>query len=208
MRRPSGRAAVMKAVLDNATRLFAARGFGGVSLRQVAAASGISHTLIHRYFRTKEELVRAVIEEAGRKIAAGVVMLPAVRGHVDQLFAVALAQETEFRLLASAVLLTDDVRALRQGPYPGARALLERLVAETSPRSDVDPRVAGAAIQAFVAGWVVFGEHAMAGSRLPRAQRARVHRQLVQLLEALTLRALEGAPGARRAAARRRRRRG
>jgi AcrR family transcriptional regulator len=183
----------MKAVLANAKGQFAALGFGAVSLRDVAAAAGVSHTLIHRYFRTKDELVRAVIEEAGQMIADGVAELPAIRGHEAQLFAVAMAREAEFRLLAAALLPTGDGRALRRRRYPGARALLERLAAETSPHSDIDPRVAGAAIQAFVAGWVVFGDHAMAGNRLPRAQRDRVHAQLARLLAALTERALRGA---------------
>src|SRR6476646_905846 len=48
------------AVIDAAGRLFAERGFAATSMRDISAASGISHPLIHHHFGSKEELYAAV----------------------------------------------------------------------------------------------------------------------------------------------------
>src|SRR3954447_4981201 len=48
------------AVLDAAERLFADHGFAATSMRDISAASGVSHPLIHHHFGSKEELYAAV----------------------------------------------------------------------------------------------------------------------------------------------------
>lgn len=50
-------------LLAAATELFAARGLGSVSLAKVAAEAGVTSAMVHYYFHTKEELVKAVVEE-------------------------------------------------------------------------------------------------------------------------------------------------
>ena len=54
-------------VLDAAEVLFAARGFAGTSIRDIAAASGVSHPLIQHHFATKEGLYRAVFRRCGEE---------------------------------------------------------------------------------------------------------------------------------------------
>lgn len=49
------------AIVDAATELFAERGFGAVSLREVAAAAGISHPGLLRHFGSKDLLLRDVV---------------------------------------------------------------------------------------------------------------------------------------------------
>ncbi len=62
-----GDAAVTRArILAAARDLFAARGVAGVSVREIAAAAGINHALVHRYFGTKSEIVAEILRrEAG-----------------------------------------------------------------------------------------------------------------------------------------------
>jgi len=48
-------------LLDAARDLFAAEGFGGVSLRGIAAKAGISHASLLRYFASKDELLLALL---------------------------------------------------------------------------------------------------------------------------------------------------
>src|SRR3954451_22484519 len=48
------------AVIDAAEQLFAASGFAATSMRDISAASGISHPLIHHHFGSKEALYSAV----------------------------------------------------------------------------------------------------------------------------------------------------
>ena len=59
---PRGDAAVTRqAILVAARELFAAHGVDGVSVRRVAAAAGVNHALVHRYFGTKDEMVAEIL---------------------------------------------------------------------------------------------------------------------------------------------------
>ena len=51
-----------ESILDAAEELFAQRGFHGVTLREIAKASGTDTSLLHYYFGTKDALFRAVID--------------------------------------------------------------------------------------------------------------------------------------------------
>jgi TetR/AcrR family transcriptional regulator, repressor for neighboring sulfatase len=48
-------------ILRVARDLFATRGIATVTVRDVAAAAGVTHALVHRYFGTKKELVADVL---------------------------------------------------------------------------------------------------------------------------------------------------
>lgn len=68
--KPSGRrnsrhgsTAVRRALLDAAAGLFAARGYGGTNLRDVADALGMSRTGLYHHFPSKEKLLEAIVEE-------------------------------------------------------------------------------------------------------------------------------------------------
>ena len=49
-------------ILAAAERVFAAAGFGGARMAEIAAASGLPKANLHYYFRTKEGLYRAVLD--------------------------------------------------------------------------------------------------------------------------------------------------
>jgi TetR/AcrR family transcriptional regulator, repressor for neighboring sulfatase len=59
---PRGPSEVTSAVIEVATELFSRQGIGTVSIRQVAAKAGVNPGLIHRYIGSKDELLRAVLE--------------------------------------------------------------------------------------------------------------------------------------------------
>ena len=48
-------------ILDQAEYLFARMGFGGVSLREIATASGVRHRTIQHHYGSKEELYQTVL---------------------------------------------------------------------------------------------------------------------------------------------------
>jgi TetR/AcrR family transcriptional regulator len=63
--RPAGgRPDVRAALLEGARKLFLARGFASVSIRQIAAEAGTSTAIIHYHFGDKLGLYRAMLEEA------------------------------------------------------------------------------------------------------------------------------------------------
>ncbi|ACL06855.1 transcriptional regulator, TetR family [Desulfatibacillum aliphaticivorans] len=54
--KPMGKAAVMEAILEASTALFAEKGIAAVSWRDIAAKANVNPGLIHRHFRTKENI--------------------------------------------------------------------------------------------------------------------------------------------------------
>lgn len=50
-------------LLEEATKLFAKKGFSGTTTKEIAATAGINEALIFRHFENKEALYRAVIHE-------------------------------------------------------------------------------------------------------------------------------------------------
>ncbi len=49
-------------IVDVAERLFAEKGYNGVSLRTITATAGANMAAVHYYFRTKEGLLRVIFE--------------------------------------------------------------------------------------------------------------------------------------------------
>ena len=54
--------ATRRAVLDTAGQLFAARGYGRTSMRDIAAAAGVSVETLYGYFRTKAGLLKELLD--------------------------------------------------------------------------------------------------------------------------------------------------
>jgi len=63
-RRERNAASTRRRLLDAAEREFAARGFPGARLREIADAAGVQPALIHHYFTDKQGLYRAVLDRA------------------------------------------------------------------------------------------------------------------------------------------------
>jgi TetR/AcrR family transcriptional regulator, regulator of cefoperazone and chloramphenicol sensitivity len=59
---PAGDRTARAVIRDEALRLFSGRGPDGVSVRQIAAAAGVSPGLVLHHFGSKEGLCRAVDE--------------------------------------------------------------------------------------------------------------------------------------------------
>lgn len=55
-------------ILQGAATAFAAKGFAGTSMEEVAAASGITKEIVYRNFDSKEDLYRAVLERTVERI--------------------------------------------------------------------------------------------------------------------------------------------
>src|ERR1700723_323411 len=50
-------------LLDTATRLFAERGVADTTVAQIAAAAGVTSAMVHYYFKNREQLLDAVVDE-------------------------------------------------------------------------------------------------------------------------------------------------
>jgi AcrR family transcriptional regulator len=90
-------------VVDEAARLFAERGYHAASIRDIAAACGMTVGAIYSHFASKEELLVAVYDEGVKRIAA----------HVDA--ATASQREPWAKLRAACEAHLDML--LARGPY-------------------------------------------------------------------------------------------
>ncbi|MHA3701102.1 TetR/AcrR family transcriptional regulator [Jatrophihabitans sp. YIM 134969] len=57
------RALVESQILEAATELFAARGFAGTSLQDIAEATGLTRPALYHYFSSKEDLLSQLVKE-------------------------------------------------------------------------------------------------------------------------------------------------
>jgi len=175
-RRPHGRASSAKedavgtdkpareALLEAAAALFAERGPAAVSTREIATAAGVNNGLIHRHFRTKDELLRQTLDRLSADIASAATRATESRAPsygVEQLFEyfeAASQQSRYWRLLARCILDGKGLEAL-QSDYPTLRAIVDR-IAELQDRGalprELDPQALALFGTAAGLGWLLF----------------------------------------------------
>jgi AcrR family transcriptional regulator len=59
------------AILHEAARLFAERGFSGVSLEEIGAAVGVSGPAVYRHFANKQALLGAILVRVSERLLSG-----------------------------------------------------------------------------------------------------------------------------------------
>jgi TetR/AcrR family transcriptional regulator, repressor for neighboring sulfatase len=150
---PRGRDAVMAAVQAAAVDLLAERGPREMTVRDVAARAGVNHALIHRHFGTKDALVRAVVTEQSRELAARAAALP--RADESAMLALLSEHAAYWRVLARIVL--DTPAMLADLELPAAAATLGLITGGAA--ADEDTRVGAAVAASTTLGWLVFGPH-------------------------------------------------
>ena len=159
-KRRVGREKSTAAILDAAEKLFSARGFSAVTVRDIAAEAGVSHALVHRYLGSKQDVYRAMLvrnESALRNAVSGDDDLPTA---VSLMLREGLAHQRRYvRLIAHSVL-----HGLSYERTSGRFAATERLVelAEAAAASEgdardpdaLDPRFVVASVVALFIGWI------------------------------------------------------
>ena len=82
--RPRGQVtdAVRDAILDEAERRFAARGYSATSVREIASAAGVNPAMVNYYFGSKFALLCQVMERTLEPLAEAIAQMKA-RGHVS-----------------------------------------------------------------------------------------------------------------------------
>jgi AcrR family transcriptional regulator len=158
---------VSQALIDAAATLFSERPSGRVTVREIASRANVNPTLVHRYFGTKQHLMRAAMEQSQRHIAARLTDVADVRRDLGVLFHATLDEKEFIAALARASL--DGVLPDFPTGYPtmgGLLRLLEaRLDGGASP-GRLDPRVVVACLGAATLGYALFGEFILRGTRL------------------------------------------
>ena len=151
-----GGEAVREALLDTARRLFLARGFASVTIRQIATAAGSSPATIHYHFGDKLGLYRAMLEAAMAPIVAALQRLsdPARAEQLDvadvvRLYTRMLAANPVVPALIVQEVLAEGGRFREQfielfagRLAPLFIAIIRREQARGALRGDLEPRLA------------------------------------------------------------------
>jgi AcrR family transcriptional regulator len=113
-------------ILDQAESLFARTGFGGVSLREIATASGVRHRTIQHHFGTKEELYQTVLGRWDHRVQELLLAAIGEESNLELAFKVVVDQLFDFMLeKRDWVVLT--ARAATSAGQPGGPAGRMRL---------------------------------------------------------------------------------
>ncbi|MDZ4717374.1 MAG: TetR/AcrR family transcriptional regulator [Roseiflexaceae bacterium] len=112
---------IRQRILDEATRLFVAQSYHGISMREIAEAVGVSKAGLYYHFRDKEELFLAILTNCLDRLEHGITQMqptePGTRAEVAAMLRAIFAQPPEQRAvmrLASNELahLAPEARAL------------------------------------------------------------------------------------------------
>jgi AcrR family transcriptional regulator len=183
-----------RAIADAARRLFAERGFEGVTVAEIAREADVSEGTVFNYFPTKEDLFysgmesfEAALLDAVRARPAGESVLAAFRRFVLEQSS-GLSERAE--VIEAAARLIDSSPALqareREIDADYTTALAELLAEETrAGPDDVEPRVVAAALmgaqRALVADVRASILAGVRGQRLMRSLRTQLKRGFARL---------------------------
>lgn len=195
--RPRGREAVMAAVLDAAMTLFAARGPASVSVRDIAAAAGVNHALVHRHFGSKQAVLTAVLERAAREVAAVAAEINDSHAGMGRLFQAVVEHKAYWRALARAIFDGENPREL-QRDFPTVHRMIELLRTERQqprthadqhpPPPPLDPSVVVGTTSALMLGWLMFEPFLLVATGLDQHNLEKVREQVVLMLQAMIAR--------------------
>lgn len=179
----SDRVSTREALLNAAAALFAERGAEAVSTREIASEAKVNNGLIHRHFRTKDALLREVLEGLSSEIAS-----------IDQrgdetavllrFFNAIRERETYWRLLARTMLDGQPVDRL-QRTFPTMNRVIEligELQAQGRGPAGADPRTVAALVGAVAFGWLVFEPWLLAAGGFAEDEKEAAGRDVIRLI--------------------------
>lgn len=186
-RRP-GRDVNTSHILDSAQKLFAKHGPSAVTVRQVAADAGVSHALVHKYFGSKDDLIKAVLDRVDVSRTATAKRSDSLRDVYQALLPrVMLQRDHSIMLVRSAMEGTEYVSLAERITTTGAMVALARKSAASGakpspPPSDIDPRVLVSAITAMILGWASLEDWVWPTAGIDPAEKDEVYRQLIEIV--------------------------
>jgi TetR/AcrR family transcriptional regulator, repressor for neighboring sulfatase len=192
-RRPRrSREEVSQALIDAAAELFSERPSGHVTVREIAARADVNPALIHRYFGTKDDLMRAAIEKSQLDIASQLAEVRDIRADIDLLYQAVVGDKEFIAVLARASL--DGVLPELPAGYPTMTGLLRRLESERAGKTGPGPhdlRVVVACLGALTMGYALFGNFLRQGTGLVGESEDYLEEAIVDVARAIITAAIE-----------------
>lgn len=137
--RPSQRDRKRADIVAAAKEVFFAQGYAGASMDEITARSGVSKATVYAHYRSKDELLLAVVEDVLLTIRAAMTELPAADDFPKWL--------SQLGRIASRQLTSPDAIALQRLAITEAMRFPE--IARAFQQSGADAALADAAIPVF-----------------------------------------------------------
>jgi AcrR family transcriptional regulator len=142
-------------LLGQAKQLFAALGYHATTMGQIAAAAGVTETVLNRHFSSKQAVFVAILQEVraatlerwSTETTSLTDPLAKLHAVTEMYLEAARVHAVHFQILHRALAESDDeeVIALLRGFYLDSEALLARIISEGQQsgvfRRSLDPRV-------------------------------------------------------------------
>ncbi|MCU0271363.1 MAG: TetR/AcrR family transcriptional regulator [Acidimicrobiales bacterium] len=199
MGEPRGSADVtQEQILAAARELFALRGTDRVTVRQVAAAAGVNHALVHRYFGTKREMVAEILRREALAFGAAEAAAPGDRDEALTRLREALWYFLTRGRVTSLLLVRAELDDLVPEHFlegtPGRPIdLLSRMLLDHARAgSGSDPQALAVVVGAAVLGLASAQPLLMASAGLEEEDPADVLRRCVDVLVGLLSDAVDG----------------
>jgi AcrR family transcriptional regulator len=183
-----GRSTNSERILDAAQELFAKHGPAAVTVRQVAEKAGVTHALVHKYFGSKDDLIKAVVDRVDVQRAATAMASSSLRDVYQELLPrVMLQRDHSMMLVRSAMEGTEYVSLAERIRTTSAMVALARRTASSGaqpspPPQDIDPRVLVSAISAMIFGWASIEDWVWPAAGIDPAEKDDVYRQLQEIV--------------------------
>lgn len=176
----------MKSILDAAAELFAERGAGQVSVRDVAERAGVSHALVHRYFGNKDDLVAAAFERSMEQVRDSISGAHTAGDFVESVMTLFLEQPLIARMMLRNLLEGWQVEPVGQH-FPVVQRTLQLLEAERASgeapsEEPFDPRLVVASLAAMTLGWAASEDRLVQSAELVDEDREKVRSELQRLV--------------------------
>jgi TetR/AcrR family transcriptional regulator, repressor for neighboring sulfatase len=175
------RAALLKA----AAQLFAEKGAEAVSTREIASKAHVNNGLIHRHFRTKETLLREVLESLSAEMSSSTDRNSGEESAILlRFFHAVREQETYWKLLARTMLDGQPIDCVQKTFPTMERAieLIRELQAQGKGPTDADPRSVAALVAALAFGWLVFEPWLLAAGGFSDDEKEDAGRDVIRLI--------------------------
>lgn len=176
--RPKGRDEIQAALIASTLDLLETQGLD-MSIRQIAERADVPHSVIGRYFGSKDELIRSAIDStlpADREVAAQFdTAAEAARAAFDSVF----ARPERIRILTQLLQAGMAPREIRS-EAPVLSTLVKLIEAEQPTHAD--PRVIATGIYSLAIGLLLTEDYVVEHSGLGVLDREDVRRQVCDLM--------------------------
>jgi len=180
------------AILNVAERLFAARGFANVSVRDIAEKAGVTHPLIYYHWRSKRELLAAVLGRNQERMRAVARAGGDPRGEVLRLVEESATGSRTYMLTLARAFLDGMLPGEWPGGFPGVESALWLLGAGPADApaggrdadADETRRLVALAV-GLLFGWILFEDQLLEMAGLGAGDREAARRTLLAAEEAV-----------------------